>query len=84
MISVHLSRAKPISRFTDSEFIASAERSLKAVIPFELEFKPLVDAMKQRKKEVDKRARVAHEVFSRFPFPSVAIRGFAKSYELYF
>ena len=60
------------------EFIASVERSLKAIIPFEVQFQPLMDAMKQRKEEVDKRARVAHEVFGKFPFSLIAIWTFTK------
>ena len=40
-------------------------RSLQAMIPFEVQFQPLMNAMKQRREEVDKRARVAHEVFGK-------------------
>ena len=67
------------SRFpvADLEFIAPIERSLKAIIPFEVQFQPLMDAMKQRKEEVDKRARVAHEVFGEFVFTPIEIRGFS-------
>ena len=66
------------------EFIAFVERSLKAVIPFEVQFQPLMDTMKESKEEVDKKARVAHEVFGKFTCPPVSIWGFTKSFEPYF
>jgi hypothetical protein len=43
-------------------------RNLKALVPFEVQFKPLIDTMKQKKEEVDKLARVAHEVFGMSTF----------------
>lgn len=48
------------------EFIPPIERSLKALVSFEVQFKHLMDAIKQRKEEVDKRARIAYEAFGKF------------------
>ena len=59
--------------FANLEFTTPIERSLKAIIPFEVQFQPLIDALKQRREEVDKRARVAHEEFGKFPFTPIAI-----------
>ena len=63
---------------TDLELITLIERSLKAIIPFEVQFQPLMDAMKRRMEEVDRRARVAHEVFGKLTPTLVAIRGLTK------
>ena len=76
-ISVHPSYPKRLP-LTDSGLIAPIERSLKALVPFEVQFQPIMDTMEQRKEEVDRRARVAHEVFGKFAFISFAIRGFTK------
>lgn len=46
---------KAVLPLTDSEYVAPIERSLKAVIPFEEQFQPLIDSMKKEKEEVDRR-----------------------------
>lgn len=64
-VSIHLGGTKAVQPSTGSEFIAQRERSQEAIIPFEEYFQPLIDFMKKKKQEVDRRARVAHEVFGK-------------------
>lgn len=52
------------------------------MIPFEVQFQPLMNAMKKRREEVDKRARVAHEVFGKSTLTLIAPGAFLSSYEL--